>query len=171
MQRTARLASSTPTTESTYEPIPPQPVHSARARQAPGRTGRQERRVQVVHRRGGAGVLAVAGRRRPARSRHRQATGSLVTAGRTPGARPEHPDRNAGVVHPLLPHRQHAGSRGPSRSGSRPGQARFEQFVEQLGRHLLRGRSLVRDVVEELHPDPMRMDDAAALAEARERAS
>jgi hypothetical protein len=35
--------------------------------------------------------------------------------------------------------------------------ARFEQFVEQLGRHLLRGRSLVRDVVEELHPDPMRM--------------
>ena len=113
---------STPTTESTYEPIPPQPVHSARARQAPGRTGRQERRVQVVHRRGGAGVLAVAGRRRPARSRHRQATGSLVTAGRTPGARPEHPDRNAGAVHPLLPHRQHAGSRGPSRSGSRPGQ-------------------------------------------------
>jgi len=33
------------------------------------------------------------------------------------------------------------------------GKARFEQFVEQLGRHLLRGRSLVRDVVEELHPD------------------
>jgi type IV secretion system protein VirD4 len=27
---------STPTTESTYEPIPPQPVHPARARQAPG---------------------------------------------------------------------------------------------------------------------------------------
>ncbi len=47
------------------------------------------------------------------------------------------------------------------------GRARFEQFVEQLGRHLLRGRSLVRDVVEELHPDPVRMDDAAALAEAR----
>ena len=49
------------------------------------------------------------------------------------------------------------------------GKARFEQFVEQLGRHLLRGRSLVRDVVEELHPDPMRMDDAAALAETHER--
>src|SRR3546814_4924183 len=47
------------------------------------------------------------------------------------------------------------------------GKARFEQFIEQLGRHLLRGRSLVRDVVEELHPDPMRMDDAAALAEAQ----
>ena len=51
------------------------------------------------------------------------------------------------------------------------GRARFEQFVEQLGRHLLRGRSLVRDVVEELHPDPMRMDDAAAMASADERAA
>ena len=49
------------------------------------------------------------------------------------------------------------------------GKVRFEQFVEQLGRHLLRGRSLVRDVVEELHPDPMRMDDAAAMASAHER--
>ena len=38
-------------------------------------------------------------------------------------------------------------------------------------RHLLRGRSLVRDVVEELHPDPMRMDDAAAMASADERAA
>lgn len=34
------------------------------------------------------------------------------------------------------------------------GRARFEQFIEQLGRHLLRGRSLVRDVIEEIHPDP-----------------
>ena len=51
------------------------------------------------------------------------------------------------------------------------GKARFEQFVEQLGRHLLRGRSLVRDVVEELHPDPMRMDETAATAEAREHTS
>ncbi len=51
------------------------------------------------------------------------------------------------------------------------GKARFEQFTEKLGRHLLRGRSLVRDVVEELHPDPMRMEDAAAAAQARERAS
>ncbi|MBN9408202.1 CopG family transcriptional regulator [Variovorax sp.] len=33
------------------------------------------------------------------------------------------------------------------------GKARFEQFTEQLGRHLLRGRSLVRDVIEDLHPD------------------
>ena len=51
------------------------------------------------------------------------------------------------------------------------GKARFEQFVEQLGRHLMRGRSLVRDVVEELHPDTARLDDAAALAEAENRAS
>ncbi|HGP0855468.1 TPA: hypothetical protein ACLFOX_001680 [Yersinia enterocolitica] len=53
------------------------------------------------------------------------------------------------------------------------GKARFEQFVEQLSRHLLRGRSLVRDVVEELHPDPMRMDDVEAQAHERaaERAS
>ena len=51
------------------------------------------------------------------------------------------------------------------------GKARFEQFVEQLGRHLLRGRSLVRDVVEELHPDSVRMEDAAAAADAQERAS
>ncbi len=33
------------------------------------------------------------------------------------------------------------------------GRARFEQFIEQLGRHLLRGRSLVRDIVEEIQPD------------------
>lgn len=34
------------------------------------------------------------------------------------------------------------------------GRARFEQFIEQLGRHLLRGRSLVKDVVEEIQPAP-----------------
>ncbi len=33
------------------------------------------------------------------------------------------------------------------------GRARSEQFIEQLGRHLLRGRSLVKDVVEEIQPD------------------
>ena len=32
------------------------------------------------------------------------------------------------------------------------GRARFEQFVEQLGRHLLRGRSLVHEVIEEMQP-------------------
>ena len=50
------------------------------------------------------------------------------------------------------------------------GKARFEQFVEQLGRHLMRGRSLVREVVEELNPDAARLNDAAAQAEAQERA-
>jgi len=47
------------------------------------------------------------------------------------------------------------------------GKARFVQFVEQLGRHLLRGRSLVRDVVEEMNPDFTRLEDTAA----QERAS
>jgi hypothetical protein len=43
------------------------------------------------------------------------------------------------------------------------GKARFAQFVEQLVRHLLRGRSLVRDVIEELQPDTVRREaDAAA---------
>jgi hypothetical protein len=32
------------------------------------------------------------------------------------------------------------------------GRARFAQFIEQLGRHLLRGRSLVKDVADELEP-------------------
>ena len=48
------------------------------------------------------------------------------------------------------------------------GKVRFEQFVEQLGRHLLRGRSLVRDVVEELHPEPVCMDDTSAPYESAE---
>ena len=45
------------------------------------------------------------------------------------------------------------------------GKARFEQ----LGRHLLRGRSLVRDVVEELQPDSARLHETAAAAEEQER--
>lgn len=49
------------------------------------------------------------------------------------------------------------------------GRARFEQFVEQLGRHILRGRSLVREVYEELEPDTRRLDEIAAQAEAQER--
>lgn len=32
------------------------------------------------------------------------------------------------------------------------GRARYAQFIEQLGRHLQRGRSLVREVNEELEP-------------------
>ena len=38
------------------------------------------------------------------------------------------------------------------------GKLRFAQFVEQLGRHLQRGRSLVRDVQEETQPDAQRLD-------------
>lgn len=41
------------------------------------------------------------------------------------------------------------------------GKARFERFVEQLGRHLLRGRSLVREVYEEIQPDAHGLDDGA----------
>lgn len=45
------------------------------------------------------------------------------------------------------------------------GKARFAQFVEQLGRHLLRGHSLLRDLVEEIQPDTVRREaDAVALA-------
>ena len=33
------------------------------------------------------------------------------------------------------------------------GKARFEQFVEQLGRHMLRGRSLVKEVYEDIQPN------------------
>ncbi|MES1937504.1 CopG family transcriptional regulator [Salinisphaera hydrothermalis] len=49
------------------------------------------------------------------------------------------------------------------------GRARFEQFIEQLGRRLLRGRSLVRDVIEEMQPPDHaigeRLDEVAAQAE------
>jgi len=41
------------------------------------------------------------------------------------------------------------------------GKARFEQFIEQLGRHLLRGRSLVKDVVQEIQPDAAKLAQAA----------
>lgn len=41
------------------------------------------------------------------------------------------------------------------------GKARFEQFIEQLGRHLLRGHSLVKDVIEEIQPDAARLAKAA----------
>jgi hypothetical protein len=45
------------------------------------------------------------------------------------------------------------------------GKARFAHFIEQLGRHLLRGHSLLRDLVEEIQPDTMRREtDAAASA-------
>ena len=43
------------------------------------------------------------------------------------------------------------------------GRARFEQFVAQLGRHLQRGHSLVREVYDEIQPDTSAFfDDAGA---------
>lgn len=41
------------------------------------------------------------------------------------------------------------------------GKARFEQFIEQLGRHVLRGRSLVKEVYEEIQPDATRLAEVA----------
>ncbi|WP_430292926.1 CopG family transcriptional regulator [Pseudomonas sp. B1-22] len=38
------------------------------------------------------------------------------------------------------------------------GKLRFAQFIEQLGRHLQRGRSLVNDVHEEIQPDAQCME-------------
>ncbi|KRE89452.1 CopG family transcriptional regulator [Frateuria sp. Soil773] len=45
------------------------------------------------------------------------------------------------------------------------GKARFAQFVEQLGRHLLRGRGLLRDLTEEIQPDTARRESDAAASE------
>ena len=45
------------------------------------------------------------------------------------------------------------------------GRLRFQQFIEQLGRNLMRGRSLVKDIQEEVFPDAgqfFAMDDPAA---------
>ena len=47
------------------------------------------------------------------------------------------------------------------------GRLRFQQFIEQLGRNLMRGRSLVKDIQEEVFPDAgqfFAMDDPAAPA-------
>jgi hypothetical protein len=47
------------------------------------------------------------------------------------------------------------------------GRARYTQFVEQLGRHLMRGHSLVKEVHEEIQPDSnafVNGTDAAAPA-------
>lgn len=45
------------------------------------------------------------------------------------------------------------------------GRARFEQFVEQLARHLQRGQSLVKEVVEEIVPDEGAFFETADRAE------
>lgn len=45
------------------------------------------------------------------------------------------------------------------------GKLRFAQFVEQLGRHLQRGRSLAKDVQEEIQPDAQRLNIPEASGE------
>lgn len=45
------------------------------------------------------------------------------------------------------------------------GKLRFAQFVEQLGRHLQRGRSLVKDVQEETRPDAQWLNTPEASGE------
>jgi hypothetical protein len=110
--------------------------------------------------------VAVARCGRPARGGHRQAAGSPVAPGRALER-----DQNIAIETLALFIRYFLTVSTPvpeahQDAARAQGKARFEQFVEQLGRHL-RGRSLVRDVVEELHPDPMRMDDAAAAAKRR----
>ena len=47
------------------------------------------------------------------------------------------------------------------------GRARYAQFIEQLGRHLQRGRSLVREVHEDLAPEAS-TDSTAPVAEPEE---
>jgi hypothetical protein len=44
------------------------------------------------------------------------------------------------------------------------GKVRYTQFVEQLGRHLLRGKSLVKEIREDSEPDPRGIaDDTEAV--------
>ena len=48
------------------------------------------------------------------------------------------------------------------------GKARYAQFIEQLGRHLMRGQSLIKDLHEEISPDAdsfMKLDDTQSTAE------
>jgi hypothetical protein len=49
-------------------------------------------------------------------------------------------------VSPALPEAHQEAARGQ-------GRVRFDQFVQQLGRHLQRGHSLVREVYDEMFPD------------------
>jgi hypothetical protein len=48
------------------------------------------------------------------------------------------------------------------------GKARYTQFIEQLGRHLMRGQSLIKDLHEEISPDAdsfVKPDDAQSAGE------
>jgi hypothetical protein len=50
------------------------------------------------------------------------------------------------------------------------GKARYSQFVEQLGRHLMRGQSLVKEVHEEIQPESSAFVNGADVAAAGEEA-
>jgi hypothetical protein len=50
------------------------------------------------------------------------------------------------------------------------GKARYSQFVEQLGRHLLRGQSLVKEVYEEIQPESSAFTNGANTAAAGDEA-
>jgi hypothetical protein len=48
------------------------------------------------------------------------------------------------------------------------GKARYTQFIEQLGRHLMRGQSLIKDLHEEISPDAdsfLKPDDTQSATE------
>lgn len=48
------------------------------------------------------------------------------------------------------------------------GKARYAQFIEQLGRHLMRGQSLIKDLHEEISPDTdsfVNVDEVQSAAE------
>jgi hypothetical protein len=51
------------------------------------------------------------------------------------------------------------------------GRARFEQFIEQLARHLQRGHSLVRDVFQEIAPSEAAGEGARSNGAGQPRAS
>lgn len=54
---------------------------------------------------------------------------------------------------------------GQQEAARAQGRARYSQFIEQLGRHLQRGRSLVREVHEDIAPaEPSTSTDATADA-------
>lgn len=50
------------------------------------------------------------------------------------------------------------------------GKARYSQFVEQLGRHLMRGHSLVKEVHEEIQPESSAFGNGANAAASAEEA-
>jgi len=59
---------------------------------------------------------------------------------------------------------------GQQEAARAQGRARFAQFIEQLGRHIQRGRSLVREVHEDIAPEAMPVQAGQAGQEDPEEA-